>query len=192
MLNRPIMNNKSIFLRVILLIILVGGAMQAYSDDNFDSLLLKNKEIGSKAFTSHTYNPGNIKHIVIFKYKDSVTPQQKKEVIQRFLQLQQSKRPGDKRPYIISITTGSQSSGEKASLGFEQAFIVSFRSEGDRNYYVGTPVVGDPAYYDRQHAEFKQFVGPLLEDNNGVLVFDFAENSHKSKVSHNEEPVTHI
>lgn len=186
MLNRPLMSNKSIFPRVILLIILMGGGMHAYSDDNFDSLLLKNKEIGSNAFTSSAYNPGNIKHIVIFKYKDSVTPEQKKEVIRRFLHLQQSKRPGEKRPYIISITTGSQSSGEKASLGFEQAFIVTFRSEGDRNYYVGTPVVGDPAYYDRQHAEFKQFVGPLLAENNGVLVFDFTDNSHKNKVSHNE------
>jgi len=152
--------------------------MHSYSDENFDSLLLKNKEIGSIAFTSHTYNPGYIKHIVFFKYKDSVTPEQKKEVIQRFLHLQQSRRPGEKCPYIISITTGSQSSGEKASLGFEQAFIVTFRSEGDRNYYVGTPVVSDPAYYDQQHAEFKKFVGPLLAENNGVLVFDFTDVSH--------------
>lgn len=147
--------------------------MHAYSDDNFDSLFLKNKEIGSSAFTAHAYNPGNIKHIVIFKYKDSVTPEQKKEVIQRFLLLQQSKRSGKKNPYIVNIITGSQKSGEKASLGFEQAFIVTFRSEGDRNYYVGTPVINDPAYYDKQHAEFKKFVEPLLAENNGVLVFDF-------------------
>lgn len=181
MANRPLIN-----LRVILFIILMEVCMHAYSDANFDSLYLKNKKIGSNAFTSHDYNPRNIKHIVIFKYKDSVTSEQKKEVIQHFLHLQQSKRLGDKLPYIVSIITGSQSSGEKASQGFEQAFIVTFQSEGDRNYFVGTPVVSDPAYYDRQHAEFKLFVGPLLAENNGVLVFDFMDNSHKNKVGHNE------
>ena len=186
MLNHPLMSYKSIFLRVILLFILMGGGMHAYSDDNFDYLTLKNKEIGSNAFTSHTYNPGNIKHIVIFKYKDSVTPKQKKDVIQRFLHLQKSKRPGEKSPYIVSIITGSQNSGEKASMGFEQAFIVTFCSEGDRNYYVGTPVVSDPAYYDRNHAEFKKFVAPLLADNNGVLVFDFTDTSHKNNTCHKE------
>lgn len=167
------------FLRLILLMCILGAGMNAYSDDNFDSLLLKNKEIGNDAFTSHAYNPGNITHIVIFKYKESVTLEQKKEVIQRFLHLQQSRRPGENRPYILSITTGSQNSGENASMGFEQAFIVTFGSEGDRNYYVGTPVVVDSVYYDRQHAEFKKFVGPLLANNNGVLVFDFTDNSHK-------------
>ena len=166
-------------LKLTLIISLASTIMNAHADEMFDQLSLKNKEVGSKAFTAHTYNPGKIKHIVLFKYKDSVTPEQKKEVIQRFLHLKQSRRTGEKRPYIDSITTGPQSSGEKASLGFEQAFIVTFRSEGDRNYYVGTPVVDDPIYYDKQHAEFKQFVGPLLAENNGVLVFDYVDSSNK-------------
>jgi hypothetical protein len=149
----------------------MGMGMNVYSDGNYDTLIVKNKTFGSNIFTSKTYNPGIVKHIVIFKYKDSVTMEQKKDIIQRFLNLKQSRRPGEKDPYIISITTGSQSSGEKVSLGFEQAFIVTFQSEGDRNYYVGTPVVDDPVHYDKQHADFKKFVGPLLAENNGVLVF---------------------
>lgn len=159
--------------RIVLLLVLSMSGASAYADDMFDKLSLKNKETGSGIFTSHNYHPGIIKHIVLFRYKDNVTPEQKNEVIQRFLKLRDSKRPGEQHPYVISITTGSQNSGEKASMGFEQAFIVTFSSEGDRNYYVGTPIVEDPVYYDQNHAEFKQFVGPLLENNHGVLVFDF-------------------
>lgn len=159
--------------RILLLLALSMSGASAYADDIFDKLSLKSKETGRKMFTSHNYNPGIIKHIVLFRYKDKVTSEQKNEVIQRFLKLRDSKRPGEQRPYVISITMGSQNSGEKASMGFEQAFIVTFGSEGDRNYYVGTPVVEEPAYYDQNHAEFKNFVGPLLENNHGVLVFDF-------------------
>ncbi|ULH10525.1 Dabb family protein [Serratia marcescens] len=166
-------------LRLIILLIMALTSMNSYADDMFNTLSQKNKEIGSKEFTNHTYNPGIIKHIVIFRYKSTVTKDQKNEVARKFLQLQSSKRLGDKKPYIISIITGPQSSGENASMGFEQAFIVTFRSEGDRNYYVGTPIVGNPDYYDAQHAEFKKFVGPLLADDNGVLVFDFKIDNHR-------------
>lgn len=155
-----------------------GASTYTYADDMFDILSLKSKETGSKVFTAHNYHPGIIKHIVLFRYKENVTPEQKKEVIQQFLKLRDSKRPGEQHPYVISIMTGSQNSGEKVSMGFEQAFIVTFNSEGDRNYYVGTPLVEDPAYYDPNHAEFKKFVGPLLANNHGVLVFDFNTGSY--------------
>jgi hypothetical protein len=76
--------------------------------------------------------------------------------------------------YIASIITGSQNSLEQLSKGYEQGFIVTFRSEGDRNYYVGTPAVVDPQYYDLLYQEFKNFVEPYLNDGaNGALVFDF-------------------
>ena len=50
---------------------------------------------------------------------------------------------------------------------------------GDRNYYVGQPVI-DPVhaqFYDPAHLAFKNFVGPMLETPvvpGGVFVFDFA------------------
>lgn len=160
-------------IRFFLLLVLSISGINAYADAMYDTLSLENKDIGNKDFTANNYHPGIIKHIVLFRYKDSVTPEQKTAVIQRFLTLRDSKRPGEKHPYVISITTGSQNSGEKTSLGFEQAFIVTFRSEGDRNYYVGTPIVDNPIYYDKSHADFKKFVGPLLAEEHGVLVFDF-------------------
>ncbi|AOF17049.1 TPA: Dabb family protein [Yersinia enterocolitica] len=161
--------------RALTLLILVFIGIKANAAEIFNTLHQKSKDIGNKAFTEHNYNPGIIKHIVIFKYKSSVTTEQRNEVVKRFLQLRDSKRPGNNSPYILEIITGSQNSGEKANMGFEQAFIVTFATEGDRNYYVGTPVVEDPTYYDEQHAEFKKFAGPLLADSNGVLVFDFKE-----------------
>ncbi len=54
--------------------------------------------------------------------------------------------------------------------------MLTFSSEGDRNLYLGGPLIADPARIDHQHAAFKEFVGPLLAaDPHGVLVFDFTE-----------------
>ncbi|MGP2734209.1 Dabb family protein [Serratia bockelmannii] len=160
-------------LKSTLSILLICISLNSYADEAFDKLSLKVKEIGEKKFTEGTYNPKILKHIVILKYKKSVTEKQKDVTKRRFLQLQKSRRSGEKNPYILSIITGAQNSGEKANMGFEQAFIVTFRSEGDRNYYVGSPIVNNPAFFDKQHDAFKKFVGPLLVENNGALVFDF-------------------
>ncbi|MFL1503480.1 Dabb family protein [Pseudomonas sp. O64] len=133
---------------------------------------------GLKRFTAPGYKPGRVEHIVLFRYKDTVTDKQKAEVKKRFLALEQIAKRSGKR-YITSIITGKQNSGEGVDHGFEQAFVVRFKSEGDRNYYVGAPIVEDAKYYDPKHAEFKTFVGPLLaEGQQGVLVFDFAADKH--------------
>jgi hypothetical protein len=39
-----------------------------------------------------------------------------------------------------------------------------------RNYFVGRPFHFP---YDPHHDAFKQFVGPLLDPKDGVIVFDF-------------------
>ena len=132
-------------------------------------------EIGPEAFTAPDYKRGLVRHIVLFRYDPRVTAEQKTEVKRRFLSLKsETKREG--RPYIVSIETGAQSSGEGVDQSLEQAFIVTFRSEGDRNHYVGSPIVTDARYYDAAHQAFKDFVGPLLHkpvNPSGVLVFDF-------------------
>ncbi|MCF7644958.1 Dabb family protein [Bacillus subtilis] len=123
-------------------------------------------------FTAPDFKTGTIQHIVLFRYKPEVTGEQRKEVFDRFLQLK-DKAKRDGKPYIVSIKAGAQNTSlEGAGQNFDQAFIVEFRSEGDRNYYVGTPAVTDPAFYDPAHQKFKTFVGPLLEEN-GALVYDF-------------------
>jgi hypothetical protein len=133
------------------------------------TLLNEKEAVGTTAFTASGYKPGLLRHIVLFKYLDTVTEQQREEVKRRFLALQTGARR-ENRPYIASIETGHQTSGEGADRGLDQAFIVTFCSEGDRNYYVGTPVVTDQNHYEAAHAAFKQFVAPYLSD---VVVFDY-------------------
>src|SRR5437660_12716 len=128
--------------------------------------------VGVERFTSADYKPGLVRHIVLFKYNPTLTPEQKQEVINRFLALKTlGKRNGS--TYILSIETGSDISGEGLDQCLEQGFIVTFKSQGDRNYYVGQPIVTDSRFYDLAHQAFKDFVGLLL-DQNGALVFDFS------------------
>lgn len=136
-----------------------------------DRLKAELEQVGVERFTAPDYKPGLIRHIVLFRYAPSVSQADRDEVKRRFLALKtEARRNGS--PYIVSIETGGEISGEGADQGLEQGFIVTFRSQGDRNYYVGQPVVTDAAHYDPAHQAFKDFVGPLL-DQNGALVFDF-------------------
>ncbi|WEX08808.1 Dabb family protein [Chelativorans sp. AA-79] len=131
--------------------------------------------VGTETFTNPDFKPGTVRHIVLFRYKDGTTEAQRSEIQRRFMVLaKEAVRDG--KPYIASIETGPQSSGEGVDGGFEGAFLVTFRSEGDRNYYVGTPVVSDPEFFDPEHQKFKDFVGPYLAED-GVLVFDFMASS---------------
>ncbi len=128
--------------------------------------------VGVQKFTDRNYKPGLLRHIVLFRYAADVTAAQKQQVKERFLALQKSRRNG--KPYIVSIETGGQNSGEGVDNSLEQAFVVTFQSQGDRNFYVGQPLVSNPRYYDANHQTFKNFVGPLLhKEPLGVLVFDF-------------------
>lgn len=144
--------------------------MRCVPHDDANPLTALLAEVGVEEFTARDFRPGVVRHVVLFRYRDHVTPAQKEEVLQRFRALATSPRP-DGRPYVVSIEAGTQTSGEGAGGGFEHGIVVTFASEGDRNFYVGTPVVDDPAHLDPEHARFKEFVGPLLADG-GVLVFD--------------------
>lgn len=129
------------------------------------------EEVGVDQFTSADYRPGVIRHLVLFRFKDNATAEETAEVMKRFLSLKDTaQRAGS--PYIVSIDAGEQTSGEQAGQGMSQGYVVTFASEGDRNYYVGTPIVEDETKVDPAHAAFKKFVGPLL-DTNGAIVFDF-------------------
>lgn len=129
--------------------------------------------LSSEEITDQRYRPGKIEHIVLFKYRPDVNNETKQLVIDRFLDLK-NQCVRNNLAYIGSIVTGSANSLEGLDRGFDQGFIVTFRSEGDRNFYVGNPIVNDHRYYDLKHDEFKNFVRPLLLNGpEGVLVFDF-------------------
>ncbi|MGC9493976.1 Dabb family protein [Vibrio genomosp. F10] len=131
-------------------------------------------------FTRPSFKPGFIRHMVLFDLKDEVTVAERKEIITRFLALRESTRDGEQ--YIHNIEAGSHNmSREGQGKGYDLAFVVSFLSQGDLNYYVGTPAINSPAFFDKNHQKFKEFVGPYLKveknpggkDKVGVLVFDY-------------------
>jgi hypothetical protein len=126
-------------------------------------------EVGPEQFTAHDYRRGTVRHIVLFKFAGTASEADRSELSHRFHALADTERDGQR--YIVSIESGDQISGEVEPDGFEVGFLVTFSSQGDRNFYVGEPVVADPAYLDQEHAAFKAFAGPLLA---GVQVFDFA------------------
>ena len=120
-----------------------------------------------------------ITHVVGFKYKPTITPAEKEEVLNRFLALKQEcKRDG--KSYIDSLVGGDcTGSLEGLTRGFEHAFVATFSNIDDFKFYLGQPF---SASFDQAHDEFKKFVFPLLsvdEDGqtNGVAVLDFANPS---------------
>ncbi|PYD67251.1 hypothetical protein CDI09_04630 [Komagataeibacter nataicola] len=128
-------------------------------------------QVGLLHFTSANFHRGLVRHIVLFRFVPTITDAQRAEVVQRFMALARTSRREDGSAVVVSIETGAQISGEGVDEGLQQAFVVTFRSEGDRNYYVGRPVVTDPAYFDPAHEAFKKFAAPYIVT---TLVFDYA------------------
>lgn len=93
-------------------------------------------------------------HMVSFKFKDTATPAQIKEVEDAFRGLKKS------IPQIRSLEWGTNVSPEKHDKGFTHAWILSFKSAKDRDAYLVHP----------EHKKFGQKLGPVLGD---VFVVDF-------------------
>lgn len=128
------------------------------------------QSLGDARFTAPDYKPGIIRHMVMFRFKPHVTQAERNVVTQHFMALAKLSRRPDGSPVVVSIETGPQISGENADFGLEQAYLVTFRSQGDRNFYVGRPIVTHPHFFDPAHDAFKSFAAPYLDH---VAVFDF-------------------
>ena len=131
--------------------------------------------------TDPGFRPGDLVHIVLFRLRDDATDADRREVDRRFRALAHTERAG--RRYIRSVRSGPQISPEGQARGLELGFVVEFDSEGDRNYYLGRPFVAEDADFDQEHDAFKQFVGPLVAPENGVLVFDFVDGGWEKETS---------
>lgn len=125
---------------------------------------------GAARFTAPDFKPSLVRHMVMFRFNPQTTQAERNEVTKRFIALRHLSHRSDGSTPVLSIETGPQISGENADIGLEQAYLVTFRSEGDRNFYVGRPIVIDPRYFDPAHDAFKAFAAPYLEK---VVVFDF-------------------
>ncbi len=97
---------------------------------------------------------GNVNHVVAFKFKPTATAAQIKEVEVAFRALK------IKVPQIVSLEWGTNTSPEKLNKGFTHGWVLTFKTDKDRDAYLVHP----------DHQAFGKLVGPLLDD---VFVIDF-------------------
>ncbi|GAA95854.1 uncharacterized protein L969DRAFT_104153 [Mixia osmundae IAM 14324] len=95
----------------------------------------------------------SVTHIVLFAYKPETTKEEIKEVREKFLALQQQCKTADNGPLVQSFHAGSNNSTEGLSGKINDAFVMTFASKEDRDYYNEK---------DQAHKEFKDFVLPKL------------------------------
>lgn len=100
-------------------------------------------------------NPGKVlRHVVMFKFKESATPANIKLIEEEFAKLPQ------KIGGIQSYEWGTNSSPEGLNQGLTHCFILTFTSDKDRDAYLIHPA----------HKEFGKILGPYLDK---VTVVDF-------------------
>jgi hypothetical protein len=95
-----------------------------------------------------------LQHVVCFKFKTTTSAQDIKQVEEAFQALKQ------KIPQVVTLEWGTNVSKEKRDKGFTHCFVLSFKSEQDRDAYIEHP----------EHKAFGKIVGPVLDD---VFVIDF-------------------
>ena len=98
-----------------------------------------------------------LRHVVLFAYKADAPREAISRVAEEFSALP------SRIDCISGFEWGSNISPENLGDGFEHCFIVSFRTEADRDRYLPHP----------EHRRFSEFAGPYLER---VIVHDFWGN----------------
>ena len=97
---------------------------------------------------------GKLRHVVLFKFKDSSTPADVERIVATFRGL-----PA-KITEIDGFEWGTDVSPEGKAQGFTHCFLVTFKSEADRDAYLPHPA----------HQEFVAIVRPHVDQ---VCVVDF-------------------
>jgi hypothetical protein len=95
-----------------------------------------------------------LRHVVLFKFKDASTPEDVARIVAAFRGL-----PA-KITEIDGFEWGTDVSPEGKSQGFTHCFLVTFKTEADRDAYLPHPA----------HKEFVSIVGPHVDK---VCVVDF-------------------
>ena len=95
-----------------------------------------------------------LRHVVLFKFKDTATPEQVKSIEAAFRALPK------KIPVVRGFEWGTDISPEKLNQGFTHSFLLTFANEVDRDAYLVHP----------EHKAFGALVGPSIDK---VCVVDF-------------------
>lgn len=97
---------------------------------------------------------GMLRHVVALKFKAGTDADQIRKVEDAFRDLK------NKIPQIAALEWGTNVSPEKHDKGFTHLFILSFKTEKDRDAYLPHPA----------HKAFGKVLGPVMDD---VFVIDF-------------------
>jgi len=117
------------------------------------SLILTTLTVFALAMSTATAAPV-LRHVVCFKFKPEATAEQIKKVETAFVALK------SQIPEIAALEWGTDNSPEKLADGFTHCFIVTFKSEADREVYLPHP----------EHKKFVEILKPILEK---PFVIDF-------------------
>jgi hypothetical protein len=97
---------------------------------------------------------GKLQHVVAFKFKSTATPAQIQQVEAAFCALKK------KIPQVKSLEWGTNVSPENLHRGFTHCWILTFKTEADRDTYIKHPA----------HQAFVELLRPVLEE---AFVIDF-------------------
>jgi hypothetical protein len=118
------------------------------------SLLMLTIMTGSLLSEANAQDAKVLRHVVLFKFKDSTSAADIKKVEDAFRALP------SKIKEIKSFEWGTNNSPEHLNQGFTHCFFLSFASEKDRDTYLPHPA----------HKAFGDLLGSLLDK---VLVIDY-------------------
>ncbi|WP_145304837.1 Dabb family protein [Crateriforma conspicua] len=103
---------------------------------------------------SEKMEKGTLRHVVMFKFKDSSSDSDVQSVVDAFRALPK------RIPEIADFEYGTNNSPEGLNEGLTHCFLVSFKSEEDREKYL-------------PHPAHKEFVGVLKPHLDKVVVIDY-------------------
>ena len=97
---------------------------------------------------------GPYRHVVLFKFKDSATPEQIKKIEEEFVALK------PKIPSVVSLEWGTNVSPENHAEGFTHCFFVTFKDKAGVEAYLPS----------EPHQAFVKLLHPILDK---VIVVDY-------------------
>jgi hypothetical protein len=116
--------------------------------------LLASLTLSSTAMAAKKKPAGKLRHVVSFKFKEGTRPEDIRKVVDAFGALK------TKIPQVDKYEWGQNISPEKLDRGHTHVFILTFRSEKDRDAYLVHP----------DHKAFGALLGPFLAE---AFVTDF-------------------
>ena len=147
------MKNFSFLLFVLLTLNACSPAPQAEEADTEETT-----EETAEQTTEETMEPEKLlRHVVMFQFKEDADPEQVKKIEEAFAALK------DAIPEIHDFEWGTNNSPEGLNEGLTHCFLVTFKSEADRDVYLPHPA----------HKAFVELLGTVLER---PLVLDYWTN----------------